>query len=325
MILVAGAYPAAPRRDSFDTDDDFAAADAAFTSALVDGAARLDAGGLELAWQDGRLHPRETEHLSAVPAGWQHVVTTIPDTMITWRTSPTFGLASPDDSGRSAALGRLAALRDRLESLAAARGSALAAAVLVHSAPRVGSDVRAGRKALASSLLELAGWDWAGAQLLVEHCDAGTPGHPPAKGFLPVADELAALDDAVGQRTGVGLLVNWGRSVIEGRSRAAALDHIATAAAHGHLRGLMFSGVAAGAASVPWLDNHLPTSDLNPDSLLRPGDVSESLAAARDGGADLLVAGVKVTASPTSTVAPARAADVVTSLAHVAEALVARS
>lgn len=328
MIAIAGAYPAAPRHHDVDSEEGRAAyvrADAAFTDALVEKVSMLGAGGLELAWHDGRLHPREDEHLAALPPTWQHLVTTIPDTMVTWRTEPTFGLASPDDAGRAAALDRLAALRDRLAELSAHRGGrSLAVAVLVHSAPRLGHDPAAGRRALTSSLQEAAAWDWGGAHLLVEHCDAGDR-ELPAKGFLPLDDELAALDDAAGLPTPVGLLVNWGRSVIERRDRRAALDHVVAAAAAGQLSGLMFSGVAAGGATEPWLDNHLPSNDVCDTSLLRPRDIAETVAAARAGGADLLVAGVKVTATAPSTDPVARATDVATVLGHVTAALEAQA
>ena len=320
MILIAGAYPAAPRRDAYDTSSDYTAADDAFTRSVVTGSASLGANGLELAWQARALHPREAEHLAAVPAGWRHVVTTIPDTMITWRESPTFGLASLDESGRRAAVARLAALRDHLESLAAQRRSPQALAVLIHSAPRVDRDAEAARGALERSLRTAAGWDWGGAELLVEHCDAVGTGHPPAKGFLPLHDELAAVSMAGGERTPVGVVVNWGRSVIEGRSRQTALDHISATAAARLLRGLMFSGVAPAADEKPWLDNHLPTSDLDPRSVMRPEDVSAALETAREEGADLLFAGVKVCATTAATTSASRAKDVTRVLAHIASA-----
>lgn len=316
MILIAGAYPAAPRRPLFDDDASYERADDAFTGALVEQAQAAGVAGLELAWQDGALHPRESTHLAALPATWQHVVTAIPDTMITWRTSPQFGLASTDENGRIAAVQRLANLREHIEVLRAAGTSV--AAVLVHSAPRV-SDVDAGTTALAASLRELGEWDWCGAELLVEHCDSGATGHQSAKGFLPLDSELAALDRAAGLRTPVGALVNWGRSVIEGRSRRTAVDHVASAAASGHLRGVMFSGVGARPGAGAWLDNHLPTSDLTPESLLRPTDIAEALRAAASGR--LLVAGVKVTAAATSEDPAVRAADVARTVAHVSAAL----
>lgn len=324
MIVIAGAYPAAPRRLP-SQDREFTDADDEFTAALVKHAEGVGLGGLELAWHDGGLHAREAAHLRALPSSWRHVVTTIPDTMVTWRNFPSFGLASSDDSGRRAALDRLATLRDHVEQLTLEGALGSVAAVLVHSAPGPDRDGSGSRRALAASLREVAQWDWGGAHLLVEHCDSGIATHTPAKGFLPLADELTAVDDAANLATPVGLLVNWGRSAIEGRSRHTPLDHVTQAAASGHLRGVIFSGVAAREDGEAWLDNHLPTSDLNAVSLMRPSDIADTLVAAAAVGADLLVAGVKVTAAPGSLTPTDRAGDVVTTVGHVTQALAMHS
>src|SRR5438034_923832 len=70
--------------------------------------------------------------------------------------------------------------------------------------------------AFRRSLDELRAWDWRGAALSVEHCDAFVPGQAPAKGFLALGAEIDAIRASHGA-TPVGVAVNWGRSAIEAR------------------------------------------------------------------------------------------------------------
>jgi len=68
---------------------------------------------------------------------------------------------------------------------------------------------------------------------------------------------IAAINARYG--SGVGIVVNWGRSVLEARSAEGALQHIALARQHGLLAGLMFSG--ASGQDTPygaWRDSHMP-------------------------------------------------------------------
>src|SRR5262249_52879340 len=109
------------------------------------------------------------------------------------------------------------------------------------------------------SLREIRGWDWHGAKLAIEHCDAYVTGQPPQKGFLTVREELDALKATHDTRTPAGLVLNWGRSAIEGRSAATALAHAREAEASGLLVGLMFSGACAqDAVYGDWQDTHAP-------------------------------------------------------------------
>ena len=81
----------------------------------------------------------------------------------------------------------------------AGKGSAIA--VQLHSAPSLGTPaavaagVTSSVHALSRSLQEVLTWDWRGAAVAIEHCDAAhSDGSPPAaKGFLSLDEELAAL------------------------------------------------------------------------------------------------------------------------------------
>ena len=149
------------------------------------------------------------------------------------RRAPTYGLGSLDEDQRAHALADVARARDLAVTLAQADGRRRVSAIEVHSAPgpRGGSV-----EAFSRSLDEILGWDLAGAELLVEHCDAYVPGPTPAKGFWTLEDELAVVRSKGLPADVLGMCVNWGRSVIEGRSTATAVEHTQAVAEAGLLR-----------------------------------------------------------------------------------------
>lgn len=240
------------------------------------------AGLAERAWVAGWEHPWVGGPLELPPQPrWAHVITPLPGTMQRVARDPWFGLASPEPDGRAAALAFAATLRDEVER-AVAEGVRVQA-VEVHSAPtRLG-----GPDAFRASLRALASWDWAGAALFVEHCDADTGSPRVEKGFLRAeaeVDAVAALR-AEGTLTPLGFTVNWARSVLEAADPDAARAHVQLAADAGVPVGLMFSSVS----SLPtpfgpaWVDAHLQASGLPgalPGSLLTAGHVDACLRAA---------------------------------------------
>jgi len=233
MDLFAGAYAAITRQQPGVVDDYYR---------LLAGDPLV--GGLEEPWTGEPL----------VDRGWPILVTTIPGTMDALAVHPGFGLASTAADGRRSALADVAALREQVLRLNDARGERVVRGVELHAAPR-GDSGSAG--ALAESLAELARWNWDGADLLLEHCDAAIAGQPAAKGFLSLADEITALDGLP-----VGLVVNWGRSAIELRDPDKVVDHLGAAREAGVLRGLIFSGAADvdGDHVTAWADQHLPVA-----------------------------------------------------------------
>lgn len=266
MRLIAGAYPAAP----------------ADPSEFLDHLAQSDLiGGLELPFVDDERR----WSLDRLPTHWVHVVTAVPATAMRARAEAGFGLASTDEDGRREALAVTLAVRDTVARVTQRAGRALVMAVELHSPP-LGSG---SADQFARSLAEAAGWDWSGARLVVEHCDAPVTAHPPEKGYLPLADEVAAVR-AVG--ADIGVVINWGRSVIEARHPAGAVAHVTLAREAGLLAGVMFSGVASQpVGEVPaWADAHLAPAPGHPASLLTSDHVAECVRAA--GEVDYL--GVKV-------------------------------
>ena len=115
-----------------------------------------------------------------------NTITAIPGTMQNVWKDENFGLASPDEAGREAALAFTRRLCDDLDDLCDKAGRLLVGRVQLHSAPTR----LANADAFKRSLEDVLGWDWCGATLVVEHCDAYIPEQNPEKGFLSLADEI---------------------------------------------------------------------------------------------------------------------------------------
>lgn len=270
MSFVVGAYAAG-------------FADAA--DALCRVAALPGFGGFEVPFANDPAQDRAG--VDALDPGWDIVLTAITATVLRNRTDPRFGLASPFEPGRRAAVAAAREMAAFGRAIDEHAGRPATVAVELHSAPTGTGDPAA----LAASLAELADVDWGQAMVTVEHCDSVAGPAPQQKGYLTLDDELEALQKA-GER--FALTVNWGRSAIEGRSAGTPVEHVARARAAGRLGGVMFSGATdrPSAFGAPWLDAHLPPSaggdarvaDLapltEPASLLGPAEVADTLLAA---------------------------------------------
>lgn len=284
-----GAYAAAPSLTSWDPG-----AEGRFLASVLalDGVA-----GLEVPFT-GKLHKvDEAWFLKQLPEDARFVVTTIPGTMARLQADKRFGLASTSVSGRRSALDFVKEALDAVKRLNQQLGRPAVEALELHAAPVAVRDA-ASAAALEASLIELADWDTAGARLVLEHCDALMPGQAPAKGFLGLDAEAEAVqraNDATGNS--MGIVINWGRSVIEQRRPEAARDHIAYLRDRGLLRGVVFSGCAGVDTRFgdAWDDVHVPpapagsgaegsngTSDhlLEPASLLTSDRIEECLQTA---------------------------------------------
>jgi hypothetical protein len=192
----------------------------------------------------------------------------------------TFGLASTAAEGRRAALNFVLGLRDYVYRLAD-EGHRVEA-VELHSAPPRHSSA----SAFEESLKEVLDWDWGGAQVLIEHCDAPRPGSEPEKGFLTFDEEVSVALSLQNQGwEHAGILINWARSVIESGNPGTASDQLAQAREAGVLAGLMFSGCSPEATGFgyPWMDAHLPAVEVEgapPSSLLNRREIERCLAVA---------------------------------------------
>ncbi|TPW21611.1 MAG: UDP-N-acetylglucosamine pyrophosphorylase [Elusimicrobia bacterium] len=298
-VLVA-AYAAAPP-GTFDP---------AAETALYDGLAALGVAGLEQPFFSGLHRHDEGFLLGRLRPEWNIVLTVLPGTMDRMREDSAFGLASADGDGRKRAVGFMASALRAVERLNARMGRRAVRAVAVHSAPRPTPSW----ERFAESLTELRSWDWMGATLLVEHCDAARPDGAHDKGFLRLPDEVSAVRGSAG-RTPAACSLNWGRSALEGRSERTPLEQAAALRASGLYGGLFFSGVTPTHPDYgAWKDSHAPFSTACPASLLTP----EAAAAVLALGAPPLV-GLKVQPLPASLDVPARlavVADGLSALTH---------
>lgn len=270
--VIVGAYAASPTLQGWDPQVE---------REYLDGIDAIEGvRGLELPWI-GELHRDPEWLLDALPPRFDLVLTDVPWAVRSVASDPEYGLASRSDRGRLLALDDARRMRDDVARIADA-GGARVIAVELHSAPRA-SEGDAAR--LAESLSELSAWDWSGADLVVEHCDALVDGQAPQKGFLPLRDEIAAIAGP-----GVGLSINWGRSAIELRDGDAVAGQIALARESGALRGLILSGAtdSPGSFGGAWDDSHAPfaQSPAFPwgirESLLTIDRAREAIAAAGD-------------------------------------------
>jgi len=191
--LLLGAYAMAP-------------GDPAAEETFYAGIAALGVAGLELPLPlEGAPSLEPTWIARNVRPAWDLLVTCIPTVMGRLGSVPGYGLASADEAGRIRALADVARARDLALRLADEHGRRRVVAIQVHSAPGVAGG---SRDALSRSLAQILSWDLAGAQVLVEHCDAAVPGHDAAKGFCSVEDEIASTLQAAGNLSLMGVKVS---------------------------------------------------------------------------------------------------------------------
>lgn len=296
MKYYLGAYAASPNHSTWN-----AALETAYYTELK----KLDRlKGLEHPFY-GSLHQYDDAwFLANIAPAWNYVFTCIPGTMNALATNPQFGLASNDEAGRAAALQFMQQACAAVAKLNQHVGRQAVTAIQIHTAParhRASSSTAA----LVKSLNTLASWDWQGARIVIEHCDAYVDSHVPSKGFLSLADEIAVLCE-VNQYTAapLGMVINWGRSVFEAREINGAVAHIQEALAAGVLAGVMFSGVSDQDSEYgAWRDSHQPPKSSaliqhgSPVSWMTEQTMHDCLAACTD-PEQLLILGAKIGIRP---------------------------
>lgn len=301
-----------------------APADPEGEDAFFDAVAGLGLGGLEFALAPAGTRTLEPDWIRQhVRPDWDLVVSLVPSMMPALGRNPAYGLASSDEASRQEALADVARARDLARILADEYGTRRVAAIEVHSAPgpRGGS-----RSAFERSLSEILDWDLAGAELLVEHCDAYVPGQTPAKGFFRLADEIEAVQSFALPPDVLGMSLNWGRSAIEGHGPDLALEHIAAVTEAGLLRAYIFSGATGEdtAWGPAWTDMHIPSHGSDPAlvasaaSLLGPDEIAETVKAL----ADVPRIGLKTAARPRDAEVATHLAVVTATLKQIAQARV---
>jgi hypothetical protein len=272
MKLIIAGYTAAPT--------DRAAAEIYYDQLLkVSGA-----DGLEFAWSGPQTPEQLASVVKRMPNSWTLTLNDIPAVYRASVNLPKFGLASPDEGGREAAIAMLGEIRDGIRRLNDIAGRPVVMAAEIHTAPGFDHRVLSPDPVpLRRSLEWVLTQEWGGAEVMVEHCDAFIEGQKPAKGFLRLGEELQVLSSLPG--TPLGMSLNFGRSVIEFRDPDRVGEHFAEAEKSGLLRAITFSGTAGtdNTYGVAWADSHLPFAETldpryaEPASLMTPARVASLL------------------------------------------------
>lgn len=229
--------------------------------------------GIEIPYP-GVIKDNATAFAKVLPEHWTtNTITAIPGTMQNVWKEPHFGLASAEKSGREAALDFCEGIRRSVAELNTATGRNSISVIQLHSAPTKLADT----DAFNTSLEQLLKWDWGGAEIVIEHCDKFISSQKPEKGFLAIEEEIN-----IARQLGVGIHINWGRSVVEGRTAETAFEHIQQCAKAGVLAGVIFSGAGPDATQYgyEWIDGHLPSSTYEPTSLLTGEEIQRCAEAA---------------------------------------------
>jgi hypothetical protein len=261
--------------------------------------------GLEIPYLDGFHRNGDAWLLERLGSHAELVATLVTDAMRRLATTASFGLASLDADGRLAAIDVARRLRAAAARLAESAGRPVVRVVELQSAPA--SSTGSSTDAFTRSLSELVDWDWGGAELVVEHCDAARPGRNAAKGFLELEAEIDVVRRFGGHGSPIGIVINWGRSAIEGRNPGTPVDHVRAAQDAGVLRGIVFSGCSDQPRSRggAWADVHLAPADRDDPSdpsLLNSAAMTTTMAAALDAshGREAPFIGLKVSCPPGS-------------------------
>lgn len=174
---------------------------------------------------------------------WSIIITALPGLMQSIKKDKNFGLASVDFAGREKAISMVEDVCRYAKKVKSVK------AIHLHSSP-------GNKQSFVKSLKTIRKMDWGNIQLNIEHCDAAIAGQQADKGFLSLEDELEAIQ-ATG---GFGMVLNWGRSVIEARTVAGIEKHIALAAKANLLKGFFFSGCTDQENNPygQWRDTHMP-------------------------------------------------------------------
>lgn len=284
--LIAGAYVASISLRRWDVADE--------TVFFKELKARPDITGLEHAFY-GKLHRYDDNwFLEHIDPAWDFVWTCLPGTTETLKTEPAVGLASNDKVSQKKALEFISAARTSVQKLNHFLKRKSVIAVQIHSAPAQNSS----KEAFAAALKTICAWDWEGAQILVEHCDAFRPDGAHAKGFLPLEDEIWVVKKVLSEKptTPLAMTLNWGRSTVEGRSPATVLEQIERLKKENLLKGFIFSGTTK-----EFADKHTPPPTpvgdkiCFADSLMTAEEIKKTIAILPD---DLNYLGFKIMPTP---------------------------
>jgi hypothetical protein len=242
--------------------------------------------GLEIPFWGEELHWFGSDFLlDLIRPDWENVLSCIAGTMDGISKNVKFGIASNDEQGRKDAVAMHKRANQLLHKMNDRYGRQSIIAAELATGPRIPVEgVSTSKESLLRSMEEILSWDWGGAKIVIEHCDVTREGEPFVKGFQKLDQEIEVLQSLARDHE-VGILINWGRSAIEGRSSQTPVEHLKMAIEYNLLSGLIFSGTSsADELYGSWNDNHMPFAQafdvkhFEENSLLTQEAVQNSLA-----------------------------------------------
>lgn len=208
----------------------------------------------------GELHQYDDDwFLHNIDPNWKIIFTGMPGVMNNLSKDPNFGIASDDQEGRQKSLDFYGDACKAIKKLNTYFNKEMVPCIQIHSSP-ARKNASSSMSSLLLSLQEMQSWDWSGASLVIEHCDAYFSEGESVKGFLTLEEEIEAVTQTNAKmKSNLSFCVNWGRSAIEAQSVEGPLAHIAKLSELDLLTGLMFSGAAAQDPTYgDWKDSHMP-------------------------------------------------------------------
>jgi len=297
LKYIVGAYATAPSLGSENK-----MLEQRFYDSLIDSIPEIR--GLEIPFWGEEIHQFGSKFLlDIIKPDWNNVLSCIPGTMSSLAKMPTFGLASDDEQGRAAAIAMHKRANGMLHRMNDCFSKQSIIAVQVATAPSMPVDgVNSSMDSFLNSMNELLSWDWGGTKIVIEHCDSSMPGQPIVKGFFNLENEIKALE-SLNSEVELGVMINWARSAIEGRSSDTPVEHLTLASKKNVLSGLIFSGVSENDERYgQWDDTHIPFARsfdveyYEENSLLTLDNIKQSLSSVGIDKLDYL--GVKLLSMP---------------------------
>jgi len=254
MKYIVGAYASSPSLSS-SLDKSL---ESQFYKRLIESVP--DMLGLEIPFFGDEIHKFGSDFLLKIlRPDWNNVLTCMPGTMANLSIDPKYGIASDDYSCRMAAVSMYKRANNSIHKINDLHGRKSIIAVQIATAPSVPvKGVSSSKSSLLRSMEEILSLDWQGARVVIEHADAATLELPYEKGFLTFEDEVDVLLQ-LSDSCDTGITINWGRSVIEGKSINKPIEHINLALEKKLLTGFIFSGVSKNDKLYgSWKDTHMP-------------------------------------------------------------------
>jgi len=241
--------------------------------------------GLEIPFFGDKIHSFGDQFIiDQLEDCWMNVITTVPASFNMLKSNIHFGLASKTDDARKLALKQHLKLSDIVRKINDSIGKKAVSHIQICSSPaQIKNQALSSKDSFRRSIEELLMYDWDDAKILIEHCDTPKANQRYQKGFLALQEEIEILDKLMDMR--LGILLNWGRSVIEGRNTSEAIRHIEITQKKEYLKGFIFSGTAMEDTNYgEWSDLHMPFQNRsNPkfsfeNSLLTEKNVKSTVA-----------------------------------------------